>query len=181
MDSLVKKDELSEAYERYVAFNRYKKDGSQKMDDFILEFVPNRRKCSYPKAVLAFKPLDAAQVEQKDRQVVLTRVDYSEKTALFDQMKSSLRKFFGEHGCNSEDSFRAVRIKDESINIWQVGILKDVVSIEVVVILVFAVDKILFLTSQLQMKLMVNKEELMEAILALVLLLRKGHHLTHVM
>ena len=38
MDSLFKKDELSEVYERYVAFNRYKKDSSQKMDDFILEF-----------------------------------------------------------------------------------------------------------------------------------------------
>ena len=38
MDSLFKKDELSEVHKRYVAFDRYKKDSSQKMDDFILEF-----------------------------------------------------------------------------------------------------------------------------------------------
>ena len=38
MDSLFKKDELPEVYERYIVFDRYKKDGSQKMDDFTLEF-----------------------------------------------------------------------------------------------------------------------------------------------
>ena len=47
---------------------------------------------------------------------MLTGVYYSKKTTLFDQIKSSLRNFFGEQGCNSEDGFRAVRIKEESIN-----------------------------------------------------------------
>ena len=95
MDSIFKKDELSEVYERYVAFDRYKKDSSQKMDDFILEFERRyyraKQEMELPQAVLAFKLLDPAQVEQKDRQLVLTGVDYSKKTELFDQMKSSLK------------------------------------------------------------------------------------------
>ena len=121
MDSLFKKDELSEVYKRYVAFDRYKKDSSQKMDDVILEFErlysrAKQKEMELPQAVLAFKLLDAAQVEQKSRQLVLTGVDCSKKTELFDQMKSSLRKFFIEQGCNSGNGFRAVRIKEESIN-----------------------------------------------------------------
>ena len=56
--------------------------------------VPNRRKWSYPQAVLAFKSPDAAQAEHKDRQLVLTGVDYSKKTELSDQKKSSLRNLF---------------------------------------------------------------------------------------
>ena len=67
MDSLFK-DELSEVYERYVAFDRYKKDGNQKMDDFFLEFerrynCAKQKKMELLQAVLAFKLLDAAQVQ----------------------------------------------------------------------------------------------------------------------
>ena len=36
MDNLFKKDQLSEVYERYVAFDRYKKGSSQKKDDFMI-------------------------------------------------------------------------------------------------------------------------------------------------
>ena len=67
MDSLFK-DELSEVYERYVAFDRYKKDGNQKMDDFFLEFercynCAKQKEMELLQAVLAFKLLDAAQVQ----------------------------------------------------------------------------------------------------------------------
>ena len=70
MDSLFKKDELSEVYERYAAFDRYKKDSGQKMDDLILEFKTryNRAKqkeMELPQAILAFKLLDAAQADRR--------------------------------------------------------------------------------------------------------------------
>ena len=91
------------------------------MDDFILEFEKHynrakQKEIELPQAVLAFKLLDAAEVEQKDRPLVLTGVDHSKKTELFDQMKSSLRKLFGEQRCNSGDGFWTVRIKEESVN-----------------------------------------------------------------
>ena len=130
---------------------------------------------------MAFKLLDAAQVEQKDRQLVLTGVDYSMKTELFDQMKSSLRKFFGEHGCNGGDCFQAVRIKEESINVvsqhpqrWRFNRGRGNSG--------FCSEQNCFLTSQVQMKLMVKKEEeLMESVLVLVLLVGTWHHSTTVM
>ena len=97
------------------------KDSSQKKDYFILEFErryngAKQKEMELFQAVLAFRLLDASQVEQKDEQLVLTGVDYSKKTDLFDQMKSSLRKIFNKEGCTSGDGFRAVRIKEESVN-----------------------------------------------------------------
>ena len=49
-----------------------------------------------PEVVPAFKLLDCTGLEHKDRQLVLTRVDYKNAGNLFNQMKMSLKKFFGE-------------------------------------------------------------------------------------
>ena len=39
MDKLFKKDELSEVYERFIQFERYKKTKYVKMENFILELI----------------------------------------------------------------------------------------------------------------------------------------------
>ena len=38
LDSLFKRDKLSEVYERYTKFDRHEKKDQDKMEDFILEF-----------------------------------------------------------------------------------------------------------------------------------------------
>ena len=40
--------------------------------------------------------IDAANTTNKEKQIVLTAVDYSKKNQMFDQSKSALRKIFGE-------------------------------------------------------------------------------------
>ena len=55
-----------------------------------------QKEMGLPQAVLAFKLLDTNKITHRDRQLVLTAVNYMEKETLFDQMKSSLRKFHGE-------------------------------------------------------------------------------------
>ena len=62
-----------------------------------------------PQSVLAFKLLDGTLVEHKDRQLVLTAVDYSNVEALFSQIKVALKNFFGEQ------SKPAVTTEDSSI------------------------------------------------------------------
>ena len=101
LDKLFKKDELSEVYERYVLFNRFERTSQQKMEDFILEFARRynrimQKDMKLPPSVLAFKLLDASKISHKDRQLVLTAVDYTKKDQLFEQMKSALRKFNDE-------------------------------------------------------------------------------------
>ena len=107
MDKLFKKDEISEVYERYTVFDRYEKVKDIKMDDFILEFEKHynrikQKEMGLPQAVLAFKLLDASKITHRDRQLVLTAVNYMEKETLFDQLKASLRKFHGEQSMSND-------------------------------------------------------------------------------
>ena len=46
-----------------------------------------------PKSVLAFKLLDGTLLDNKDCQLALTGVNYSDKLTLFKQMKTALKKF----------------------------------------------------------------------------------------
>lgn len=60
-----------------------------------------QKEMKLPSSVLAFKLLDVAKLTHKDRQLVLTAVDYTKKEELFEQMKTALRKFHGEQAIPS--------------------------------------------------------------------------------
>ena len=62
-----------------------------------------------PQSVLAFKLFDGTLLEHKDRQLVLTAVDYSNEETLFSEIKVALKKFFGEQ------SKPAITTEDSSI------------------------------------------------------------------
>ena len=100
-DTVFKKDELAEVYEHYVNFDRYKKIEIDTMDSYILEFEKRynktkKFKMQLPESVLAFKLLENSGLQNNDRLLVLTGVDYNEQDSLYKQMKSSLKKFFGQ-------------------------------------------------------------------------------------
>ena len=107
MDKLFKKDEISEVYERYTVFDRYEKVKDMKMDEYLLEFEKHynrikQKEMELSQSVLAFKLLDACKISHHERQLVLTAVHYEEKETLFDQMKASLRKFYGEQSMSRD-------------------------------------------------------------------------------
>lgn len=106
MDNIFKKDELSEAYEIYTEFDRFKRTSGMAMEEYVTEFekLYNRSKkfkMELPEPVLAFKLLECADLEMKDRQLVLTGVDYDQKDTLFKQMRNSLKKFFGQQAAQA--------------------------------------------------------------------------------
>lgn len=119
MDNIYKQDALSEAYEAYAEFDRYKRSNDASMDMYVGEFekLYNRTKkykMDLPESVLAFKLLESANLEKKDRQLVLTGVNYCESATLFKQMGNSLKKFFGKQAMASGDGAMASsRIKVE--------------------------------------------------------------------
>lgn len=101
MDKLFKKDELTQVYERYVSFDRFRRVKDMRMESYIGEFeklynLTKKHAMTLPQNVLAFKLLECALLDHKDRQLVLTAVDYSKVDTLFEQMKAALKKFFGE-------------------------------------------------------------------------------------
>ena len=53
-------------------------------------------------------------LDHKDRQLVLTAVDYNKKDTLFMQMKDALKKFFDEQSMPSENHTKTESIKQEA-------------------------------------------------------------------
>ena len=109
LDKIYKKDELSSAYETYTKFDRFKKSPQMSMEDYLINFdkLYNQTKkytMTLPEAVLSFKLLEGANLPHKDRQLVLTGVDYSDATHLYKQMTQSLKKFFGKQSLPESES-----------------------------------------------------------------------------
>ena len=97
LDKIFKKDELSEAYETYVEFDRFRRSKLSSMEDYVIEFEKlynktKKFKMELPQPVLAFKLLECSDLEMKDRQLVLTGVDYDKTDTMFKQMSISLKK-----------------------------------------------------------------------------------------
>ncbi|VDI80195.1 Hypothetical predicted protein [Mytilus galloprovincialis] len=97
MDKIFKKDELRQAYEAYSEFDRFRRSKVSSMEEYVTEFEKlynktKKVKMELPQPVLAFKLLEYSELEMKDRQLVLTSVNYEQVESLFKQMATSLKK-----------------------------------------------------------------------------------------
>lgn len=96
LDDLFLKEEKDQTYEAYTSFDRIMKDSGVSMTDYIIDFEQRysrmrKYKMELPDAVLAFKLLDTACLEVKDRQLALTACT----DLTFASMKSALKRIFG--------------------------------------------------------------------------------------
>ena len=127
LDKWYKKDELSEAYESWNNFYKFKKSEDTSMDAYILEFVKRYKivkkfKIEIPSSVLAFILLECTGLEHRDKQLVLTAVDYSEPNNLLDQMSAAIKKFFGAQGASAkygEEATSSISVKSEPVYTMQ--------------------------------------------------------------
>ncbi|KAK4305604.1 hypothetical protein Pmani_022572 [Petrolisthes manimaculis] len=92
LDKWYQKDEMSAAYDAWTRFDTFTKVNEDAMEKYILEFVKRiavleKYKVSIPKCILAFKLLDNAGLDIKDKQIVLTAVSFSEPEKMFDSMQ----------------------------------------------------------------------------------------------
>lgn len=122
LDKWYKKDELSGAYEAWGNFDKYKKSEDISIESYILGYQKrckslSKHKIEIPKCVLAFKLLDCAGLEHRDKQLVLTAVDYNEPEKLLDQMMHALSKFFGSKGVQASTSVQGNSSSNSSITI----------------------------------------------------------------
>ena len=123
LDKWYKKDELSGAYESWSKFYKYKRNEDCAIEAYILEFlkrykVVKKFKIEIPNSVLAFILLDCAGLEYRDKQLVLTAVNFNEPDKLLDQMVSALKKFFGAQGASAKfgvSSSSSISIKPEPV------------------------------------------------------------------
>ena len=105
-ETIYKKDSLADGFDKYISFEKLTRSANTTVQEFIPEWNSSYQKavnigCSLSDKVLAFKLLDAANLSNIERNLVLTGVDY-DKTNLKDQMEAALRKFVGRYALSGE-------------------------------------------------------------------------------
>ena len=105
LDDFYKKDDLSGAYDAClehmtlgeVLINVRGQEISLSTNTEFTRLYNNmkKHKIELPQAVLAFKLLDFSGLQNHEKTIVLTAVDYSKNEKLLDQMMKPLKKFFG--------------------------------------------------------------------------------------
>ena len=122
MDSILLKDSLSDAFDKYNDFEKYSRT-TESVSEFIEEFDLKYTRLSkfsikLPPEILAFKLLIHVNITKEEQMLVKSGIDYSNKDTMYEQTKSSLRKFKSDSdsfvSVSSPDSFN---IKTESVNI----------------------------------------------------------------
>jgi len=113
LDAVFMKEAKDSAYEAYSNFDSFRRSGIS-ISDYVFEFEHRYNKCrkhnmTLPDAVLAFKLLDNAGLNVKERQLALTAT--SDLT--FASMKGSLRRIFGE-GTGQNAGSESIQVKQES-------------------------------------------------------------------
>ena len=83
LDGIYNKDEMADAWDKYVAFSSLSRKPEQPMVEFISDWenVYHKAKkvgCDYSDIILAFKILEDAKLGEMDVKLVLTGVDYKQ-------------------------------------------------------------------------------------------------------
>ena len=121
-DGIYLKDTMADAWDKFCEFSYFVKRSEQSMSEFIAEwencyFKMKNVQCEYSDLILAFKLLQASQLNEIDTKLVLTGVDYKEgkdKKNMLDQVKESLKKFKGRQVVTQEK--RSVQISDTLVS-----------------------------------------------------------------
>ncbi len=102
LEDLFLKEENDRTYEAYTSFDRIVRDSNVSMTDYIIDFEQRysrmrKYKMELPDAVLAFKLLDTACLDVKDRQLALTAC----ADLTFASVKSALKRIFTGNASDS--------------------------------------------------------------------------------
>ena len=114
LDKLFERDQVDQAYATYTNFDKFQRNESMKMSDYMIEFEARYNKCKkyempLPDAILAFKLLDNAGLSQNDRQLALTACS----DLKFNTMKAALNRIFGTKS-SLLDTASGITVNEES-------------------------------------------------------------------
>ena len=100
-DKHLAKDDLSDSLEKFTDFENYERSEGQTISDFIANFDTKYRRIEkksmqLPSEILAFKLLQKARINHKEKLLVLTGMNYGNRKTLYEEAKMSLKKFKGD-------------------------------------------------------------------------------------
>ena len=101
LDKHLGKDDLADSIEKSEDFDDFKRKEGQTIQEFIAMFDSKYRKIekkniSLPSEILAFKLLKKANITKEEKLLVLTGMNFNNKAYLYEEAKSSLKKFKGD-------------------------------------------------------------------------------------
>ena len=110
MSKYLGKDDIADQYQKFAEFEDYRKT-TESIPEYISNFHQRyirleKLNMTLPKPVLAFKLLKSASLTKEERMLVLTGMDFEEKEKLYDQAKSSLKKFMRDSSVKSEKAIK---------------------------------------------------------------------------
>ena len=119
MDKILKKDDLTDRWIKYDDFDECKRGDRQSIDEFLVSFDEKYKRIlkggtTIPADILAFMMLKRARITKDERLLVVTGMDFSQKETLYEQAKTSLRKFKGDQayvGSVSNESNLAIKLE----------------------------------------------------------------------
>ena len=96
MDKYLGKDDLEDAWDRFQRFEDCKKSPSESWFDYITNFDNNYERIkskgiTLPASILAFKLLKGADLNDEERLIIMTGLDFTKKDELYNQAKKSLK------------------------------------------------------------------------------------------
>ena len=102
LDSHLKKDELSDSQEKFEEFEDFHRQSEMSIiTEYIASFDSRYRKIEklnmkLPPEILAFKLLRKEYIGEEEKMLVLTGMNYANKETLYEEAKTSLKKFKGD-------------------------------------------------------------------------------------
>ena len=101
LDKHLGKNDLADSIEKFEDFDDFKRKEGQTIQEFIAMFDSKYRKIekkdmSLPSEILAFKLLKKANITKEEKLLVLTGMNFNNKAYLYEEAKSSLKKFKGD-------------------------------------------------------------------------------------
>ena len=111
MNKHLSKDNLTDTYEKFEKFEDFSRAGDMTIVQYISEFHQRYNRLlklnmTLPMPILAFKLLKCAKLTKEEHMLVLTGVNFDEKDNLYEQAKTSLKKFLGECNGKSEPTIK---------------------------------------------------------------------------
>ena len=101
MDSHLKTDDLAESLEKFEEFEDFHRQSEMSITEYVASFDSRYRKIEklnmkLPSEILAFKLIRKANIGKEVKMLVLTGMNYANKETLYEEAKTSLRKFKGD-------------------------------------------------------------------------------------
>ena len=96
LDSQLMKDELSDSLEKFEEFEDIQRTSGQSITEYIATFdsryrIIEKLNMKLPSEILAFKLLRKANISQEEKMLVLTGMNYKNKSTLYEEAKQSLK------------------------------------------------------------------------------------------